>query len=1703
MRNGLLARASMLSMLAGSWAAEGYGQGCTPDPVYICVPGEDCGVACTNASVLFVDQAPCPNPHTSHPGCGYGGGVIEGTEPEVGGIRYWVDPGCDPQGPTNCSVHAAATFRSRGNNENPPTGGFYSPVQVNLRTTSGSLLQACGLSGGPIRTDEGETVVSVGARCSDPSTLNWKLEVRTRNCPDQGPCAWTICERVRTAPLDFAVTLGCRKPPTFDCSDECCLGPLGGSPFHGGGSASGLVDDETLGSVAVGSVGASFSLPNSGPQGMTLRYLYGGPGFPGNPENSNWFHHFGEFWSHEFAQRIVADPDQSHVWLVTESGSYREFSNLDAGGFYVDRIPADEKRRLKWAGTGVGWELHDLAGTVTFFHANGLWDRTVDPHGVVLADGTQNALGRLGSVAFADGRTLTLTYLLHGKISTVVEGPVPGTSETARTWTYSWVSNLVHDGPIPDRLATLTRPDGSRWRFTYDSAAVPHLIRVYLEGPSGVPSRVEAAWQYDVSGRISQAWKGAESYAASPDPGKLGYTYPGPGIVEISDGFATVRTFTFEREQASGKPRLLSVSGSCPGCAGIAPNSSYLYGDSANPFSPTQITDGRGFVTILGYDENGMLTSKREAQNQSGFDRTTNWTFNGPFDALATKVEGPTASGAQHVRIMDLAYEADGDLQSVRTQGSETSDPTTPSAFDFTTTFTYTPHGKPDLVSPPGFGPDDETDWDYLDPLRPHFPTQRFDALLEIGGATRFEWDGFNRKKSETDPNDQKVEKFYDALDRVTAVRVFGNPLVPTQYLETKYFYTALGDLGCVKFPRGNGIQYVYGDSTSGDPAGRLTETIRGTALANPSATNCLDSSQPRERRLLSYLFETAPVQAFVIREELQRRVDPNWEEDAEFESRFESSCRLTKFIEGANHSGAATTIHGYDCNGNLTTVSKAVGTPIATTTTYEFDPLNRVKKVSQPWGGGGGGLLESTFAYDLQDHLIEVIDGEQNETTFLYSDRDLLTRVESPVTGVTRYVYNEHGEMTAELQDSRGFAISRVVDAADRIVRIDYPGSVADVTFSYQNQVFLGDSQRGQIQVGHLFSISRGSSTTSYGYDDFWRLNADGELAFTLDGNGNQVTVQYPQGLTSKTTYDFVADRPIKLELDEGSGYGYVVGSAGTAASYRAFGPLWTLPFANTRTETRTFDFRFAPDTIVLSGSLLSWDYAVDALGDVTAIDDTLATNLDRSFGYQSHQRFLACASGPWTSSGSCAPSPTGGRLEWTYDRIGNRKTEVKSGTGSYFDTYFYLINPSSGNRATLDRVDRAGAGVLRDYSFDSGGFLDTVVAGANTVSFDFDAAGQLTQTSRSMQSLSYAYDGRGYLSLFPVQTAGDPPCPAPLPGQFERFCDGFGTGDTACWSAAVGGGGGGTCPWQPLQDRVDITYSSQGQLLGLDRTPAGASVTRHAVLYFGDRPVALWKKPGGGASVRTYLTTDHLGTPVLATNSSGLSVWSGGFEPFGRDYSIPSAETQGIYIRLPGQWEDALLNNSTLGADLHYNVHRWLEPQSGRYVSPDPIGLVGGDNLFSYALQRPLRFTDPLGLATFVCDRPLKALPDEGRKSGPEGLLNPLYHQFYCVTTPEGFECHGQSADKPWGAGRPTRPDEDFFSPARCTQMRNTDDCFDDCMRAFGSEERPEYGLFGPGINCQEWTSDAITACREKCGWPEPIKAIKRSRPFKYSRQ
>ncbi|MEN8265222.1 MAG: RHS repeat-associated core domain-containing protein, partial [Nitrospirota bacterium] len=102
-------------------------------------------------------------------------------------------------------------------------------------------------------------------------------------------------------------------------------------------------------------------------------------------------------------------------------------------------------------------------------------------------------------------------------------------------------------------------------------------------------------------------------------------------------------------------------------------------------------------------------------------------------------------------------------------------------------------------------------------------------------------------------------------------------------------------------------------------------------------------------------------------------------------------------------------------------------------------------------------------------------------------------------------------------------------------------------------------------------------------------------------------------------------------------------------------------------------------------------------------------------------------------------------------------------------------------------------------------------------------------------------------------------------------------------------------------------------------------------------------------------YYISDHLSTAQLLVDEVGEVVWQGNYSPFGAvDVVINELENS---FRFPGQYYDD-------ETGLHYNWHRFYDPQTGRYISADPIGLAGGMNLYAYALGNPTNLTDPEGL-------------------------------------------------------------------------------------------------------------------------------------------
>ncbi len=101
-------------------------------------------------------------------------------------------------------------------------------------------------------------------------------------------------------------------------------------------------------------------------------------------------------------------------------------------------------------------------------------------------------------------------------------------------------------------------------------------------------------------------------------------------------------------------------------------------------------------------------------------------------------------------------------------------------------------------------------------------------------------------------------------------------------------------------------------------------------------------------------------------------------------------------------------------------------------------------------------------------------------------------------------------------------------------------------------------------------------------------------------------------------------------------------------------------------------------------------------------------------------------------------------------------------------------------------------------------------------------------------------------------------------------------------------------------------------------------------------------------------YLHTDHLLTNRLATDATRKVIWRWEGEAFG---NTPALGSVSVNLRFPGQYYDAETN-------LHYNHFRYYDPELGRYITSDPIGLRGGMNTYNYVRSNPLKLIDLNGL-------------------------------------------------------------------------------------------------------------------------------------------
>jgi RHS repeat-associated protein len=167
------------------------------------------------------------------------------------------------------------------------------------------------------------------------------------------------------------------------------------------------------------------------------------------------------------------------------------------------------------------------------------------------------------------------------------------------------------------------------------------------------------------------------------------------------------------------------------------------------------------------------------------------------------------------------------------------------------------------------------------------------------------------------------------------------------------------------------------------------------------------------------------------------------------------------------------------------------------------------------------------------------------------------------------------------------------------------------------------------------------------------------------------------------------------------------------------------------------------------------------------------------------------------------------------------------------------------------------------------------------------------------------------------------------------------------------------------------DCFYGGPGTRTKFAYDPVGRQVTdtvsgvAKAYLYDGWNPATVnattliygvglddvFARAGSSAA---SISTDGIGSVIAHTGTSGTTLDTYTYDPYGNSTHSGTDTSQLEYTGL-----------ENLGAsNLIYSRNRYLKPETGRFISEDPLGLNGGDNVYAYARSNPISWRDPSGL-------------------------------------------------------------------------------------------------------------------------------------------
>ncbi len=534
------------------------------------------------------------------------------------------------------------------------------------------------------------------------------------------------------------------------------------------------------------------------------------------------------------------------------------------------------------------------------------------------------------------------------------------------------------------------------------------------------------------------------------------------------------------------------------------------------------------------------------------------------------------------------------------------------------------------------------------------------------------------------------------------------------------------------------------------------------------------------------------------------------------------------------------------------------------------------------------------------------------------------------PLQQTTQLTYDSGDLVT--ITDPLNRTVTSAIDAAGRLVQTRNPlGNVSRYVYDNLNQPTSStDALQGATAFAHdpngnLLSVTDArNGVTSYTYDNMDRVTTrrdpllhDETYEHDLSGNLKKVT-----------------DRKSQI----------------TNLTYDALERLTQVTYADGSTTSYTYD------------SVNRLTQVVDSLsGTTTFVYDNL-NRLTSKTTPQGTISYTYDAAGRRTSM-TVAGQTT---VNYTYDNA-NRLTQISQGSATVTIAY------DNANRRTSLTMPNS---VITEYTYDAASQLTALVYkyGANTLgnlTYSYDTAGRRTamggsyaRTGLPQAVTSASYNAANQQTAFAGQS---------LTYDLNGNLTSDGT-NTYTWNARnqlalISGSTTASFSYDAFGRRVTRTLNATTTTYFYD----GHNIVQE---LSGTTPVAnllnggideVFSRSESTGTLAPFV--DGLGSTIGLSNSSGAVQTQYTYEPFGKTSASGTASTN------PSQFT----GRENDGTGVYYYRARYYSPSLQRFVSEDPIGLLGGINLYAYVDNDPIRYRDPYGLDKDSGDDPIvKALKD-----------------------------------------------------------------------------------------------------------------------------